>query len=863
MTMMKRRNIIMVMMTSLLLGSCSSEDILSVPNGNGRIRFDVGVSQSQEVMEMPISTSPMTCGNDTLYAHSAALRNIELHNDVTSKTRGTEIVNSSFYDYFGLYGYIYNSDQTWGNNGSELQPTINNEKIAKGDTWTSSTYLPGQTKMMALFAYAPYINSGIPVNAEISVTGNQGAPQLTYTIDSDVSKQVDLLVAKNVDVVGNTSSVELDFKHALTAVKFAIGGTITGFTKITKIKISGVKNSGTLSLDGGNWNLNESTASYTIEKEIDLSTPGDITGSSPDDDLLLLMPQTLPSGAKLEVTMTNDIGTKTFSTDLTGGEWKKGYTVTYQLSVDRVAGEFHFEVTPSTTSIPKEGGDIELKVKSYYQIADGGAQVPIPWSGTYNMGSNQYTLSGDGSVNDDIRKISVPENSALTHTETLKANQSKGTAQKPWNLSNSRGEAEVENTANCYVVNSKGIYSIPLVYGCSIKNSNTNSLAYGVGTYNSTTLNTSTFKTHKDDRISDPYIYNNPESEPKYAPSEAELIWQDWQGLISSVKYNSNTQMIEFEIGDGIHQGNAIIAIKDANNVVLWSWHIWVTDRDISATVPIKCNDETSNIYKFMQVPLGWCDPSSGASPRQITVSLTQDNSAKLATAVVNQAGAAATSGNAPYYQWGRKDPLCASVGTANTTTFKTLYDISNSTVSYSAIDYGSVGNSIKNPGAFINGSSSTYDWNSPTCYDTWNAVRGNTAPSSDTDRYNHNKVVKSVYDPCPYGFKMPETMAFTGFTSNGANKTSNNYNNGLWDTNGWKFYTNGYNEGETDFWIAGGYRSWNSGSLDYVGSGGPYWSAGPGSYTSGCRLSFDSRNVTPQNYSLRAYGFSVRPVSE
>ena len=95
---------------------------------------------------------------------------------------------------------------------------------------------------MALFAYAPYINAGIPVNAGISVADGKGAPQLTYTIAQDVSSQVDLLVANSVDVVGNTSSVALDFKHALTAVKFAIG-KITGFTKITKIVISGVKNS--------------------------------------------------------------------------------------------------------------------------------------------------------------------------------------------------------------------------------------------------------------------------------------------------------------------------------------------------------------------------------------------------------------------------------------------------------------------------------------------------------------------------------------------------------------------------------------------------------------------------------------------
>ena len=845
--MMKRRNIIMVMMMSLLLGSCSSEDILSVPNGNGRIRFDVGVSQSEEVMETPINTSPLTCGNDTLYAHSAALRSIELHNDVTSKTRGTEVNGSSFYDIFGLYGYVYDKDQTWSGFGSTLAPTISNEKITNGSPWTSSAYLPGNTKKMAFFAYAPYTTDGI------DVTDGTGAPKLTYTINSNVSEQKDLLVAKSVDVEGNASSVALDFKHALTAVKFSVG-TITGFTKINKIVISGVKNKGTLSLYGDNWSLSESTASYTIEKEIDLSTVngGDITGSS-TNDLLLLMPQTFSDdNAKLEITMTNDIGNATFSTPLKG-EWKKGYTVTYLLSVDRVAGEFHFEVTPSTTSIPMEGGDIELKVKSYYQIT-GGAQVPIPWSGTYNIGSNQYTLSGDGSVNDDIRKISLPaNNSTLTHTQTLAQNQSKGTADNPWNLSNSQGKAEVENTANCYVVNSQGTYSIPLVYGCAIKDGQANTIAYGKGTYKGNTYNSSTFKTHNDQQISSPYLKDN-----GITVDGAELLWQEVQGMITEV--NVQDEKIVFTIGDNIAQGNALIAAKE-NGTIVWSWHIWVTDRNISETVPIKCNDETSIIYNFMQVPLGWCDPSPGASPIEITVSLTQDNSAKHATAVVNQAGAAATSGNAPYYQWGRKDPLCASVGTASTTTLKTLYDISNSTVSYSAIDCGTVGNSIKNPGAFIN-ANGYYDWNSPTCYDTWNAVRGNTSPTA-SDRYTHDEIVKSVYDPCPYGFKMPETKAFTGFTSNGANKTSSNYNNGSWDTNGWKFYTNGYRAGDTDFWIAGGYRSWIGGSLSYVGSYGVYWSAGPYSNTFGCCLDFDSSGVSPQNDYVRAYGFSVRPVSE
>ena len=80
---------------------------------------------------------------------------------------------------------------------------------------------------------------------------------------------------------------------------------------------------------------------------------------------------------------------------------------------------------------------------------------------------------------------------------------------------------------------------------------------------------------------------------------------------------------------------------------------------------------------------------------------------------------------------------------------------------------------------------------------------------------------------------------------------------------NGYEFYTQGAKAEPTDFWIAGGYRSWSGGSLGSVGSSGLYWSAGPHSSTNGCHLGFNSSLVYPQGNSYRAYGFSVRPVSE
>ena len=213
---------------------------------------------------------------------------------------------------------------------------------------------------------------------------------------------------------------------------------------------------------------------------------------------------------------------------------------------------------------------------------------------------------------------------------------------------------------------------------------------------------------------------------------------------------------------------------------------------------------------------------------------------------------------NCPYYQWGRKDPFCPSKGTSNED--KTLYDSSGNSFTMT-ITSGRVttGTSIKNPNTYNYYASYPYDWNITTYYDYWNATNGTNTSMND------NNVVKTVYDPNPVGFKMPSPDVFTGFTKDGSNQSTNsnwNVENTTMD-NGYKFFTQGWEDGPTDFWRANGLRVYDSGSLIYVGSNGRYWSAGPNSDTD-CRcLGFNSGNVFPQDYNPRANGFPVRPVSE
>lgn len=852
---MKRRNIIMVMMTSLLLGSCSSEDILSVPNGNGRIRFDVGVSQSQEVavkpmnggatrsaepLFLPTSSIEMHSGDMTMYANCASTADIPMHNIVREKTtRGTEINTSNFYNSFGLFGYFYDSDKSWTTDGSSLYPetSMNDLQITQSaSSWTTSVYWPGSTKKSTFFAYAPHNCEGVSWASPIT-----GAPNMTYTVPQNVSDQKDLLVAKSTEDIScdGKTSVALTFKHALSAIKFVKGDT-PGYKEIKEIQISGVNNRGTLNMNSQSWENTSGSDTYSIST-IDENT------------VCFLMPQSVPSGAKLSVTLTNGGTEHTFEADLDGTSWQAGHQYTYQLSINKVTGTFKFEVTPSTASIAITGGKAEFTVKSYFQFQDN-TTANIPWSGSYKIGETTTSVAGEGGKTGETININIGKNeSSSTHTETLQANPSKGTAQNPWNLSNSKGEAVVENTANCYVVNSQGTYSIPLVYGCAIKDGQENAIAYGKGTYKGITYNSNTFKRHDDNLISRPYLKDN-----GITVDDAELLWQEVQGMITEVKVEN--EKIVFTIGDKIAQGNALIAAKSGSTIV-WSWHIWVTDRNINATEKVTTKVLPSHVYDFMPVALGWVDSSEGVSPRLYTFNLTQSQSNKDLSATVNQAGT--YGGTCPYYQWGRKDPLMPSKGIKDNTETKPCYDISGKTVSFTAnTSDKTIKGGILYPEKIINSSNKNWDTGT-TRNDNWNAING------DTKGHNYNEVVKTVYDPSPVGFKMPPPCAFTGFTDSGSYLDSssntcidktNGYPDGF--NEGYNFYTNSNNT-TTTYWRACGYRAYDGGSLNNVGYLGHYWSAGPYSDTYGCHLVFDSSAVSPQDGDYRAHGFSVRPVSE
>lgn len=68
-----------------------------------------------------------------------------------------------------------------------------------------------------------------------------------------------------------------------------------------------------------------------------------------------------------------------------------------------------------------------------------------------------------------------------------------------------------------------------------------------------------------------------------------------------------------------MQQANAVLAVRDASNRIMWSWHIWVTERPVYTKRHILQDLFVgSNTYELMQCNLGWVD-----GKRFITTSVT------------------------------------------------------------------------------------------------------------------------------------------------------------------------------------------------------------------------------------------------
>lgn len=456
----------------------------------------------------------------------------------------------------------------------------------------------------------------------------------------------------------------------------------------------------------------------------------------------------------------------------------------------------------------------------------------------------------------------------------------------PYDLSTFGGK-RLRTTANCYIVDRGGWYMLPLVYGNAVKNGDTNSSAYTtesklVPTYydpNGKNIKTSggvlkVLKDYNNNDITQPYIKNVNDN------CKAMLIWEDAYNMIDKVDlyYDevSNEYMLRFHVASNdLQQGNAILALLDKENgTVMWSWHIWATEHWIDKNTGLPHVFDTSNstfsTFKanektgirecgdvivsynqgskgpFYMAPynLGWCDPKKVLYlKRKNTMDFVQKlpdgetPTGETAKLPIIQDGITIDYkfANNTYYQWGRKDPMRGYFN--HESDYKVVF---GSRVSATGQQGNiTIGDAIKNPQIFYGKSGDNYsdqeDWLKDQGYlNLWNnhsGISGDRIYSeavipTNTACDNFWVHTKTVYDPSPAGYMVPNAGIFHVINKETPKDPYNWYNIAL-SLDGFKTTINGAYIDDFTYKIWGDGAADNNNAIFFSSTGNRWWAGG------------------------------------
>lgn len=357
-----------------------------------------------------------------------------------------------------------------------------------------------------------------------------------------------------------------------------------------------------------------------------------------------------------------------------------------------------------------------------------------------------------------------------------------------------------QSTANCYVIKEPGQYKFPLVYGNAIKNGKVNNAAFtnNGGAYSHDFVNSNGAI------ITQPYIYPGGNNTVSVVNSDCD------DNVISDVLLDKLNAYMSFTINQVPQEGgNIILQLKGNANggYENWSWHIWLWPHDLT---PVEITNATGVKYNIMPVNIASKYDADGVHIKNW------------------------------FFQWGRHTPMLLP-SAWNSTTDHTPGSITKTSKA------SNLATGLINPSTFYYNPNSPYNWfGGKSYYNLWDASCTGTGHSD-------NDTVKTVYDPCPVGWKIPNGNTFTGFSTSNVVGGFNN---------GWNFKRN--TEDTTGvFFPASGYRKSSSGDLDKVGSSGGVWLSSASSQKTTGYLNILSSDIDPHSSGNRAYGFSVRPVED
>ncbi len=198
------------------------------------------------------------------------------------------------------------------------------------------------------------------------------------------------------------------------------------------------------------------------------------------------------------------------------------------------------------------------------------------------------------------------------------------------------------------------------------------------------------------------------------------LLWQSNPGVVKNVNFieGKATFYVAASEQDAnrVEDTNAVIAAYNEAGEIVWSWHLWITNEN-----PLATYDTYSNGKSFMRHNLGAFTNSDGRIDEQ---------------KIHDSYGM--------YYQWGRKDPFPRpyyfdASGADDETRYNEYDTYIKEVYEEQSAQNGVVEYAVKNPMNFVcNSEGESGDWLASANNELWKDAE------------------KSIYDPCPYGWRVP-----------------------------------------------------------------------------------------------------------
>lgn len=390
------------MLLCTLLFSCNNEDFLE--NGNPEKACDnicFGISSDKSIQTRGYADSDnegYTAGRfvlrsdnsaDTLCVRAIVSEGINVSGfeGEQALTRGVPVTKDNF-EKFHVLAY-------WSKNGTLVDQFYMDEDAANnGSVWSTEQiyYWPGADHSFQFYAWAPTDAGGL------TTPSSPQEKSLAYTVPEAAADQKDIVVATTDEIQGdNNAAVPLTFKHICTAVRFAVGSQMQP-GQIKSVALKGVKNAGTYDMAADNWSLGDATVNFsqTLNKET-TGTEANGDAITTSEGTFMMLPQTLPAGATVEVVFVNaNNEDRTLTASIGNTEWKMGTTVTYKLSI---TPEYELEFVSQPEMQDAHYVIYPITIKSGDKLPAGG------WTLTSNDAANVTFVEKDKFVNNDVQAL--------------------------------------------------------------------------------------------------------------------------------------------------------------------------------------------------------------------------------------------------------------------------------------------------------------------------------------------------------------------------------------------------------------------------------------------------------------------------